>query len=91
MIRFTLYSRAWCHLCEDMQRALEAALAAIPGGIDYAIDIIDIDTDADIAPELAARYDELVPVLFAGRPGDPPEQLCHYFLDPARLAAFLAG
>ncbi len=91
MISFTLYSRAWCHLCDDMKVALEDALTAIAGGMDYRIDVIDIDTDAGIAPDLAARYDELVPVLIAVRDGGSPEQLCHYFLDMARLRAFLTG
>jgi hypothetical protein len=95
MIRFTLYGRAWCHLCDEMRDALEAALACAivssSSPVDYYIDVIDIDAVADVDPDLAAGYDELVPVLIAQRPGGEPEQLCHYFLDPARLHAFLAG
>jgi hypothetical protein len=44
-----------------------------------------IDVDADEA--LVARFDELVPVLFADL--DAPE-LCHYFLDEAKVRALLS-
>lgn len=83
MIRFTLYSRTWCHLCDDML----VALKAFPVGADYSVDVIDVDAD----PALVELYDELVPVLFAAKPGAGPERICHYFLDPARLSAFLAA
>jgi hypothetical protein len=49
----------------------------------FTVAVIDIDAD----PALVARYDELVPVLFAGL--DQPE-LCHYFLDPERVRQVLA-
>jgi hypothetical protein len=78
---FTIYSRSYCHLCDDMRDALQAAL----GERQYPIEMIDIDAD----PGLLARYDELVPVLMGGKNGGPAMQLCHYFLDNDRLAAFL--
>ena len=53
----------------------------------FAVDVIDVDAD----PELVARYDELVPVLVGSVDGSAPLQLCHYFLDPERVKAFLAG
>jgi hypothetical protein len=83
MLHFTLYSRSYCHLCDDMLQALQAF------GIGHAftIDVVDVDADS----ELVALYDELVPVLTAGRDGAPPVQLCHYFLDEARLRAFLGN
>ena len=80
--RFLIYSRSYCHLCDDMRDAL----AAFMDGGEYTIDMVDIDADA----ALVAVYDELVPVLLAGKDGGPMEQLCHYFLDRERLSAFLA-
>jgi hypothetical protein len=79
---FVLFSRSYCHLCEDMAAALRAHMAR--AGIGYTLDIVDVDAD----PALAACYDELVPVLAAG-----PErtELCHYHLDEAALAAWLAS
>lgn len=73
---FVLYGRAWCHLCEEMRAALEP-LAAAAGA---RLDIVDIDT----APELQARYDELVPVLLCDG-----VEVCHYRLDEARVRAML--
>ena len=69
-MHFTLYSRSYCHLCQDMHDAL---LSLQPPGITFTVDVIDIDQAGD--PALLARYDELVPVLFADLAG--PE-LCHY-------------
>ena len=79
MIRFTLYSRSWCHLCEDMLAALRTLEQ--PG---RAFDVEVIDVDAD--PALEARFNELVPVLY----GDLAEpELCHYFLDEAAVRAYV--
>ena len=72
-VPFTLYSRSYCHLCEDM---LQALLALQQPGERFEVAVVDVDAD----PALVARFDELVPVLY----GDPEgEELCHYFLDPA--------
>lgn len=77
---FTLYSRSWCHLCEDMLAALRRLE---PPGRPFAVEVIDVDAD----PALVERFDELVPVLF----GDPAEpELCHYFLDEDKVRAYLA-
>ncbi len=81
MIRFTLYSRSYCHLCEDMLAALRAL-----AGDAVTVDVVDVDAD----PDLVERYDELVPVLVGHREGEPPEQLCHYFLNENTVSAFLA-
>lgn len=79
-IGFTLYSRSWCHLCEDMLTALRALE---PPGRQFEIDVVDVDAD----PALVARFDELVPVLY----GDLAEpELCHYFLDREAVARYLA-
>jgi thiol-disulfide isomerase/thioredoxin len=73
VVPFTLYSRSYCHLCEDM---LQALLALQQPGERFDVQVVDVDAD----PALVARFDELVPVLY----GDPEgAELCHYFLDPA--------
>ncbi len=73
-MKFRLYGRAYCHLCEDMAGALRAR------GVDF--EEIDVDTD----PSLEARWGELVPVLAdaGGR------EICHYHLDPGALERALA-
>ncbi|TWI62507.1 glutaredoxin-like protein DUF836 [Pseudoduganella lurida] len=81
MLRFTLYSRSYCHLCQDM---LDALLALQSPARPFAVDVIDVDAD----PALVARFDELVPVLFAAPDG--PE-LCHYVLDETAVLAALEG
>jgi hypothetical protein len=78
---FTLYSRSWCHLCEDMLAALRAFMAR--EGLAYSIDVVDVDAD----PRLVERFDELVPVLFGDDLNGP--ELCHYFLDEAALRRYL--
>lgn len=54
----TLYTRAGCHLCEEMKREIAPLLRR------YGATLREIDIDAD--PELRARYNEEVPVLFVG-------------------------
>ena len=79
MIKFTLYSRSWCHLCEDMLAALRTLETP---GRPFEIEVIDVDAD----PALVARFDELVPVLY----GDLAEpELCHYFLDEAAVRRYV--
>jgi thiol-disulfide isomerase/thioredoxin len=77
---FTLYSRSYCHLCDDMLVALEALQSAT---VRFTVSVIDVDADE----ALVARFDELVPVLF-GRLDQP--ELCHYFFDEAAARRFLA-
>mgnify|MGYP003382986035 CR=1 FL=1 len=76
-----LYSRNYCHLCHDMLAALEA-LRGEPGMPDFQIDVLDVDAD----PELEAKYNELVPVLVDGE----GRELCHYFLDAAKVREYLS-
>jgi hypothetical protein len=85
MTRFTLYSRSYCHLCEDMLSALRAFMAR--EGLACEVAVLDIDTDLAVDQALAARYDELVPVLVGEDPDGP--ELCHYFLDEAALRRHL--
>lgn len=79
MRKFTLYSRSYCHLCEDMLNALQALA---PEGQAFEVDVIDVDAD----PRLVERFDELVPVLY-GRLDEP--ELCHYFLDVEAVRRYL--
>jgi hypothetical protein len=79
-MRLTLLTRAYCHLCDEMRDAL-APIAGAAG-----CEVVEIDVDG--APELDARYGDLVPVLLMGRPADG-EEICHYRLDAARLGEAL--
>ena len=77
-VELTLMSRSYCHLCHDMEVAV-APLAA-----EFGVGLAVVDVDAD--PALEAKYDELVPVLLHG-----DTELCHYFLDEAKVREYLAG
>ncbi len=76
-----LYSRNYCHLCHDMLAALET-LRREPGVPDFEIEVLDVDAD----PKLEAKYNELVPVLEDGA----GRELCHYFLDTAKVREYLS-
>ncbi len=77
-VELTLISRSYCHLCHDMEVALEPLLAEF-GAV---LKVLDVDAD----PLLEARYDELVPVLLHA-----DLELCHYFLDVPKTREYLAG
>ena len=82
MIELILYSRSYCHLCND----LRDAILRHEREADFTLEIIDVDAD----PVLLARYDELVPVLAARKADGAVNVLCHYFLDEPALLAFFA-
>lgn len=88
-IRFTLYGRSYCHLCDDMLQALLALRAVGDAGDAGQFSVEQVDVDSD--PELVALYDELVPVLLGAKADQVPVQLCHYFLDQDKVKAFLAA
>lgn len=77
MLKLTLVSRSYCHLCDEMDSALEAMRGEVAT---FSFEVLDIDTH----PELLALYDELVPVLLHGK-----VELCHYFLDTAKVRDYL--
>lgn len=85
-ICLTLYWREYCHLCHDMLAQLKALREALGGESCFRIEIVDVDAD----PALEARYDELVPVLVAEAGTARESQLCHYFLKPDAVRAYLA-
>jgi thioredoxin reductase (NADPH) len=59
-----------------------AALEVLRGEISFTVEVVDVDAD----PALEAKYDQLVPVLEAdGR------ELCHYFLDEAKVREYLGA
>ncbi len=76
-MRFVLYSRPGCGLCEEMRAELER-LAAAQG---YPLEVLDVDADADAR----SRYGHKIPVLlFAG------ELVCHGRLDTEEVLKALA-
>jgi thioredoxin reductase (NADPH) len=72
----TVYSRAYCHLCEEMIEALRGLQGLFP----FEVVVVDVDSD----PELEGRYGEKVPVLAHG-----DRELCHYRLEAAAVTAYL--
>ena len=83
MIEFVLYSRSYCHLCDDMLTQLRQYQSQVT----FNVEVRDVDADED----LLAQYDELVPVLVGKKDGTAAVEICHYFLDHERLQAFLHG
>lgn len=79
---FILYSRSYCHLCEDMLNEL-MLLKPI---YSFEIKIFDVDLD-DL---LLAQYDELVPVLMVQIGNADPDYVCHYKLDHTKISAILS-
>jgi hypothetical protein len=68
----TLYTRAGCPLCEEMETEIQVLIA----GTGHSLARVDVDVE----PSLKARYGWEVPLLFAG-----DTELCRHELD---LTAF---
>jgi glutaredoxin len=76
-LRFVLYSRPGCGLCEEMRAELER----LPAARGYQLDEVDVDA----ATGTRARYGHKIPVLlFAG------ELVCHGRLDIEAVLKALA-
>ena len=73
---FLLYGRAYCHLCHEMEQALEL----LQNELSFSFKAIDLDE----RPELEARLGELIPVLELSG-----QIVCHYHLDEQALRAYL--
>lgn len=76
-IELTLYSRSYCHLCDEML----AGLRTLQARFRFALSIVDVDSD----DALEARYGEDVPVLLHGA-----VELCRHRLATARVTEYLA-
>jgi hypothetical protein len=76
VLKLTVYSRLYCHLCEDLLARLERLRPEL--GFEY--EVRDVDED----PVLQGRYDHLVPVLAAGE-----REICRHFLDEQALRHYL--
>lgn len=72
-----LYSRAWCHLCEEMLAEIES----LRGEFAFGLEVLDVDSD----PGLERRFGEFVPVLAHG-----VHELARYRLDRAAVRAYLS-
>lgn len=59
---------------------MEVALAPLAAEFDAEVEVFDVDSDDAVE----ARWGELVPVLLHG-----DTELCHYFLDAARVRDYL--
>ena len=71
-MRFLLYSRPNCGLCEEMLEEL----ASLPSARGIPVDVVDVDLDA----AAKARYGHKIPVLMLAG-----EILCHGRLDPEEV------
>ncbi|HEY2675602.1 MAG TPA: glutaredoxin family protein [Steroidobacteraceae bacterium] len=76
-MRFSLYSRPGCGLCEEMLEEL----AALPDSRGIAVDVIDVDLE----PGAKSRYGHKIPVLLLDG-----ELVCHGHLDPEEVHKALA-
>jgi Glutaredoxin-like domain (DUF836) len=76
-LRFLLYSRPGCALCEEMLMQL----AALPAAQAFPVDILDVD--ADTATQV--RYGHKIPVLLFAH-----ELVCHGHLDPEQVHKAIA-
>ena len=74
-VLLTVYSRAECHLCEDMLDALKKW----QDRFNFTVEIVDIDQDSS----LTARYAARIPVLTAA-----DVEICQYHLDVEALLHF---
>jgi hypothetical protein len=76
-MRFVLYSRPGCGLCEE----LLTELSHVPAAEGYPVEVIDVDRDT----AARVRYGHKIPVLLFGG-----ELVCHGRLDREELAKALA-
>jgi hypothetical protein len=76
-LELTVYSRSYCHLCDEMIAGLRTLQARFP----FSLAIVDVDSD----DALEARYGEDVPVVLHGE-----TELCRHRLDAGRVTEYLA-
>ncbi len=73
----TLYIRKDCHLCFDMISGLNK----LQEKFGFHFKLIDVDSNVI----LKEKYGNFVPVL----KGENGEEICHFYLDPKALDAYL--
>lgn len=78
MLLLTLLSRPYCHLCHDMEQALQPLLDEFQVGLE----IVDVDSD----PALENLYGEVIPVLLYDR-----LELCRTVLDITKVRDYLGN
>jgi len=76
-VRFLLYSRPGCGLCEEMLSELNLLPQAQP----FGVDVLDVDAD----PAAKVRYGHKIPVLLLDG-----ELVCHGRLDAEEVHKALA-
>ena len=76
-MRFLLYSRPGCGLCEEML----VKLAALPAAAGVPVDVIDVDADG----ATRSRYGHKIPVLLLAG-----ELVCHGHLNAEEVHKALA-
>ena len=76
--KFTLYSRPYCHLCDDLVAGLRELLV----GRAFELTVVDVDSD----PALAERYGLDVPVLLLNG-----VEVCRHRLAPDPVLARLSS
>ena len=76
-VTLTVYSRSYCHLCDEMI----AGLRTLQARFAFELAIVDVDSD----DSLEARYGEDVPVVLHGA-----NELCRHRLDFGRVTDYLA-
>ena len=72
----TVYSRNYCHLCDDMIAGLQSMQARFR----FTLKVVDVDRN----PALEALYGDDVPVLAHGA-----HELCRHRLDSPRVTEYL--
>ncbi|MCG8379582.1 MAG: glutaredoxin family protein [Proteobacteria bacterium] len=77
-LTLSVYSRSGCHLCDEMLEALRPWQQQYG----FSINIIDIDSDA----ELRDRFTDKIPVLSAKN-----IDICQFRLDESALEHFLTN
>ena len=80
-LRLILLSRAYCHLCDEMETAVRPLAGCA------LLEVIDIDAPEHAA--LEAAFGDLVPVLFRDV-AVAANEICRYRLDRDKLERALA-
>ena len=75
-MKFTVLSREYCHLCED----LIAGLRHLQARHDFTFEVVDVDRH----PELEEKWGDKVPVVLDGH-----IEVCRYHLDADAVDARL--